>query len=321
MLSRVACSLYWFGRYVERAENTARLVGVNANLLLDLPRRTEFGWAPLIAISGGEEVFRLWYDRPDETSVIRFLLTDANNPDSIASSLAQARENLRSTRDVFPREAWSEINDLFLFVQEQGQRAVQLRHRLAFLERVIRSAQQLSGLLDGTMSHDEAYRFLRLGYDLERADMTTRIIDIRSASLLPQRHDELAPFQNIQWMSVLRSLSGYQMYRRHVRLRVSGPLVLRFLLQDEAFPRAVAYCLGRLETGLSRLPRNDAALDHAAQLRRQLREADVQQLAEAGLSSFLDGIQLGLIRLHEVIEQTYFLAGTAGSSEASAPGQ
>jgi uncharacterized alpha-E superfamily protein len=321
MLSRVASNIYWFGRYVERAENTARLISVNANLLLDLPRRIEFGWAPLVAISGGEQDFRVWYDRMNEANVIRFLLTDERNPCSIVSALAQARENLRTTRDILPREAWIEINDLYLFVREQGERAITLRHRLAFLERVIRSAQHLSGMLNSTMSHDDAYRFLRLGHNLERADMTTRIIDIRSASLLPQQHDELAPFQNIQWMSVLRSLSGYQMYRRHVRLRVSGPLVLRFLLQDETFPRAVAYCLNRLETGLSRLPRGQDGLVITAQLREQLRKADVQGLVESGLSEFLDEFQLGLIRLHEQIEQTYFHTGAGTATEPSAGDQ
>ena len=310
MLSRVASSIYWFGRYVERAENTARLVGVNANLLLDLPRRVEFGWAPLVAITGGEEIFRVWHDRMDEANVLHFLLADERHTGSIAASLALARENLRTMRDIVPREAWTELNDLMLFVREHASRAVQLRQRQTFLERVIRSSQHLSGLLNSTMSHDDAYRFLRLGYNLERADMTTRIIDIRSASLLPQQSEELAPFQNIQWMSVLKSLSGYQMYRRHMRLRVSGPLVLRFLLQDENFPRAVAYCVERLATGLRKLPRGGAALAITAEMKAQLRQADVQTLAESGLNEFLDEFQLGLIRLHEQIEQTYFLAGT-----------
>jgi uncharacterized alpha-E superfamily protein len=313
MLSRVANSIYWFGRYVERAENTARLVGVNTNLLLDLPRRVEFGWAPLVAITGREETFRVWHDRMDEASVLDFLLTDERNPGSIAASLAQARENLRTVRDILPREAWAELNDLMLFVREQGPRAVQLRQRQGFLDRVVRSSQHLAGLLNSTMSHDEAYRFLRLGHNLERADMTTRIIDIRSASLLPQQSEELAPFQTIQWMSVLKSLSAYQMYRRHIRLRVSGPVVLRFLLQDETFPRAVAYCLGRLEAGLRRLPRGAAALSITAGLKARLRQADVQKLAEAGLNEFLDEFQLGLIRLHDEIERTYFLAGTAAA--------
>lgn len=321
MLSRVASNIYWFGRYVERAENTARLISVNANLLLDLPRRIEFGWAPLIAISSGEQDFRALYDRMDEASVVRFLLADERSPYSIVSTLALARENLRTTRDILPREAWSEINELFLFAREQGERAVTQRHRLSFLERVIRGAQQLSGLLNSTMSHDDAYRFLRLGYNLERADMTTRIIDIRSASLFLQQHEELAPFQNIQWMSVLRSLSGYQMYRRHVRLRVSGPLVLHFLLKDTAFPRAVAYCLERLETGLCRLPRGQDGLAVTAQLREQLQHARVQDLVDSGLSEFLDTIQLGLIRLHEQIEQTYFSGEAGNVIEASASGQ
>jgi uncharacterized alpha-E superfamily protein len=307
MLARVAHSIYWFGRYVERAENMARLVGVNANLLFDMPRRVEFGWSPLISITGGDELFRVWYDQADEASVVRFLLVDENNPGSILSSLAKARENLRTSRDIFHREAWEGLNDLHLYVRDQGDRPAQRRYRQAFLDRVIRSTQHLSGLLGSTMSRDDAFNFLRIGFNLERAEMTSRIIDIRSESLLPHQSDELAPFQTIQWMSVLKSLSGYQMYRRKVRLRVSGPEVLRFLLQDKEFPRAVHFCLDKLESCLRRLPRHEHCLAAIEKLQAVVVVAEVDRLVEAGLSEFLDSLQLRLNRLDGQIHATYFI--------------
>ncbi len=306
MLSRVANSIYWFGRYIERAENTARLVNVNANLLLDLPRKVEFGWGPLISITSSDELFNVWYDNADEASVARFLLVDGNNPSSILSSLASARENLRVTRDIFHREAWECVNDLYLFVRDQGDKVTTRRSRLVFLERVVRSTQNLAGMLGSTMSRDDAFNFMRIGFNLERAEMTSRIIDIRSESLLPHQSDELAPFQNIQWMSVLKSLSGYQMYRRKVRLRVTGPGVLRFLLQDKEFPRAIYFCLDKLEHCLQRLPRHEATLSIIEKLQASVVVAEVDALAESGLSDFIDSLQLGLSRLDSHISATYF---------------
>jgi uncharacterized alpha-E superfamily protein len=186
---------------------------------------------------------------------------------------------------------------------------VQRRYRLAFLDRVIRGTQHLSGLLGSTMSRDDAFNFMRIGFNLERAEMTSRIIDIRSESLLPHQSDDLAPFQNIQWMSVLRSLSGYQMYRRKVRLRVTGPEVLRFLLQDKEFPRAVHFCFDKLEHCLQRLPRHEGCLDAIEKLQARVVVAEVDSLVKAGLSDFLDSVQLQISRLDSRISTTYFHHG------------
>jgi uncharacterized alpha-E superfamily protein len=317
MLSRVASHIYWFGRHTERAESTARLVGVNANLLLDLPRKMTFGWAPLVAITGGEEIFRNLYPETDEVSVVRFLLADARNPGSILSSLSLARENLRTTRDTLTRETWEVVNELYLYVREQGERSVQRRLRPAFLDRVIRTCQQLVGLLGSATSRDDAFNFMRLGYNVERADMTSRILDIRSESTLPVQDDELGPFQNIQWMSLLKSLSAYQMYRRHVRARVSGPLVLKFLLQNDAFPRAVMFSLNRIEAGLKRLPHNRECLAANQRLKQAIANADVQALVVSGLSEFLDRVQQDLSRLHELVSETYFRIEAAAPATGS----
>lgn len=312
MLSRVASNIYWFGRFIERSESTARMVGVHANLLLDLPRKMQFGWVPLIAITGNEETFRADYKDTDEASVVRFLLADERNPGSIVASLRQARENLRTTRDSLPREVWEQVNDLYLFVREQGDKPVSRRYRQAFLDRVIRTSQQLVGLLASITSRDDAFNFMRLGYNVERADMTTRILDIRSESLLTVRNEELAPFQNIQWMSLLKSLSAYQMYRRHVRMRVSGPPALKFLLQNDAFPRAAMFCFNRIEAGLKRLPHHRACMAANRRLTQKVAKADVEALVQSGLSTFLDDLQQDLSQLHELISKTYFRADTPG---------
>ncbi len=323
MLSRVAQNIYWMTRYVERAEDTARLINVNTNLLLDLPRHTTFGWLPLIFIVGAEKLF--FEKEPnrlaDEANVVRFLIGDSEHPGSIISSLAAARENLRTTRDTVPQDAWEQINGLYIYARDH---VPSRRGRYEFLRRVIHGAQQIGGLLAGTMSRTAAYDFVRLGHYLERADMITRILDVRSANLLPRagqsqsqsqsqsqilalEKEEQDPFESIQWMSVLKSLSAYQMYRQQVRVRVSGPDVLKFLLQDEYFPRAVAFCLRQLEICLRKLPRNEAALAALAALRHKLNAAAVPELAREGLHQFIDEVQIGFGELHDQIAATYFM--------------
>ncbi|MFO1424534.1 MAG: alpha-E domain-containing protein [Candidatus Competibacteraceae bacterium] len=323
MLSRVAQNIYWMTRYVERAEDTARLINVNTNLLLDLPRTTTFGWLPLIFIVGAEKLFfeKDPHRLADETNVVKFLIGDRENSGSIISSLAAARENLRTTRDTVPQEAWEQINGLYIYARDH---LPNRRGRYEFLRRVIHGAQQIGGLLAGTMTRTAAYDFVRLGHYLERADMTTRILDVRSANLLshasqaqtqtlmppqisaPATQEEQDPFESIQWMSVLKSLSAYQVYRQQVRVRVNGPDVLKFLLQDEYFPRAVAFCLRQLDICLRKLPRHEAALAALAALRQTLNAATVPELAREGLHDFIDEVQIGLGELHDQIAAAYF---------------
>lgn len=306
MLSRVAENLYWFGRYLERAENTARLINVNTYLMLDLPRLFTPGWLPLVEISGNERPFLKAYKEASETNVLRYMIIDPDNPDSILSTLKNARENLRTTRDVTPREVWELINDLYYDVRDHGHRAIPRQQRHDRLTEIIRGVQLIAGTLFTGTSFDTAFRFMRLGFNIEQTDMTTRILDVTSGDLLPHQHDELASLQNIQWMSVLKSLTAYQMYRRHVRLRVNGPSVLMFLLQNSDFPRAVRFGLDRMEAQLKRLPNNRPSLRHIRQLKHLVADADVRSLSESGLHEFVDEIQLGLSELHDSYGEAYF---------------
>jgi uncharacterized alpha-E superfamily protein len=311
MLSRVAENLYWMARYLERAEDLARLVNVNSNLVLDLPRHSDFGWEPLVAITGGAERFGELYEELDERSVVRFLVADRRNPGSILSSLDAARENLRTTRDIVPREAWEQLNDLYLTARQRTQSGVPKRGRYEFLLGLIGCCQQVTGLLAGTMSRNEAYWFIKAGRYLERADMTARIVDVRSEDLLAERPDDLTPFANIQWMSVLKSLTAYQMYRHHVRLRVRAPDVLRFLLQDDLFPRAVVHCLGEVTASLQHLPNHAAPVRAAGQLQARVRAEPVQALWPGDLPAFLDGLQSAIAGLHDGIDATWFAVEAA----------
>lgn len=308
MLSRVAEQLYWLARHIERAENTARLINVNTNLLLDLPRRHEFGWQPLIDITSSNELFNSLYEEPDERSVIRFLVSDKSNPGSIQSCLFLARENLRTTRDIIPREAWELLNDLNLFLKNNIVNSTSRRRRYGFLKTIIGGSHQITGLLAGTMNHDEGYDFMRMGRNLERADMTTRLVDVRSGDLLLE-HEGLTPFENIQWVSLLKSLTAYQMYRQYMKLRVRGPEVLKFLLQTEIFPRSCAHCLLQIQQCLENLPENDTLQRSVLSLRRNVKETDTAELARSGpgLHQYMDQLQMQFAVLHDALASRYFL--------------
>jgi uncharacterized alpha-E superfamily protein len=317
MLSRVAENIYWMARYVERAENTARIINVNANLLLDLPQGIAPGWAPIIAITGSGDLYRERYGDCEERNVLKFLVGDANNPGSILNSLAFARENARSIRDFIPREAWEHLNEVYLYARDNVQTGLAKRGRYHFLRQVIRGAQTLTGMLAGTMNHDAGYDFLRIGRNLERADMTTRIVDVRSASLLPEQAG-LRPFETIQWVSVLKSLTAYQMYRRKMQARVERAAVLRFLFQDRDFPRAFYHCVGEAEQSLANLGRNDAPLRVLGRLKRSALNADLASLSQQEVHALIDQLQLGLSDLHEEIARAYFLVAVSASQVQAA---
>ncbi len=311
MLSRVAEDLYWFGRYIQRAENTARVVAVHSNLVLDLPRNVAVGWSALVEILGVDEQFRARYgSNYAETDVVRFLVLDTDNPGSVATSLSSAREILRTVRESMPDETWEHINNVHLMLQEGGERLLGRTRRQTLLQHVLDAGLMTYGILTASMSHEVGFQFMRLGTNLEQADMTTRIIDVRTSSLIKPRSadEQLRPFQNIQWMSVLHSLTAYHMYRRHERARVRGSAVLRFLLQDREFPRSVMFCLNMISTTLPKLPPSRAAERALERTRAVVSDANIDKLLESGLHTWIDEVQVGLGKLHEAIATSYFRA-------------
>jgi uncharacterized alpha-E superfamily protein len=306
VLARVVENVYWLARYLERADNTARLVSVNTHLTLDLPRGYALGWLPLVDISGARELFDASERRADEANVVQFLIADPDNPGSIVSSLQLARENARTLRDILPTDAWEVLNQFFQQFTEELRTGLSRRARFNFLKQIVLASQTLMGVLEGTMNRNDAYTFMMLGRNLERADMTSRIVDVRSAQLLPPDAAELHPFDTIQWMSVLRSLSGYEMYRLSRRTRVSRVDVLEFVLRDEQFPRACMLCLRQIELCLRALPRSAGVLDALAGACRFLGEAGLGALDQEGLHELIDRLQVYICGVHDSIAGTYF---------------
>ncbi len=306
MLSRVAENIYWLARYIERAENTARLIRVNSHLVLDTPRGITPGWQPLVEITGLNAAFYAVDREPNERNIVRFLIGDQNNPGSILSSLAAARENCRTVREALPRTSWETLNELYLFAKENVASGLTKGGRDDFLERIVAGSQGLTGLLGSVMYRDVAWQFSRVGRNLERADMTTRIIDVRSTDLFPDDLLESRSLDTLQWISVLRSLSGYQAYRRHVAIRVSRSDVLGFLFHDDAFPRSIMHCLDAVEQSLEELGNSGAAMRATQALKRKLRSTKVAELDQAALHDFIDAFQIAIMGLHGHIAEAYF---------------
>jgi uncharacterized alpha-E superfamily protein len=318
MLSRVAENIYWMGRYLERAEDAARLVSVNTNLLLDLPKGIAPGWEPLIVISGAVQEFREQHAECTERRALRFLIGDEKNSSSILSSLRGARENCRTIRDIVPRESWEDINDVYFYARENLQAGLTKGGRHKYLRQIVRGCQTIVGSLAGTMNHDEGFAFLRLGRFAERADMTTRIVDVGTGNFLAihahtrtrEELDTPEPFDNILWMSVLRSLSAFQMYRQHVRERVNGADVVGFLLQNALHPRSVVRCLTEMQKTLEGVPNADRVQRAVGAAQKLAWSADIEALLGEPLHTFIDQLQLAFAAIHEAIAVSWFLPRT-----------
>jgi uncharacterized alpha-E superfamily protein len=318
LLSRVAEGVYWAGRYAERAEATARLVKVHTELFLDLPKSAGVGWSPLLALTGSGQAFSTQYSDAAEDVVVAFLAVDADNPSSVIASLAKARSNLRVTRTVLPSASWEVLNGLFLWAMETSAQAVDRRTRMAWMDHIVGQCQLFTGSLAGTMCHDESYSFLEIGRYIDRADMTTRVLDVQAEILVGQGGDTLRPYADVTWMSVLHSLATRHMFLQHGHSGGSGPDALRCLLKHPRFPHSIEHCLTAVSRCLLELPAHHEPMAGCAAVQSQLEDADVAELAQAGLHEFADSLQQGLGRLHDLVTETYFRGARSGSDMVAA---
>ena len=212
MLSRVADSIYWLNRYIERAENVARFVDVNLNLLMDSPVGTAQQWEPLIAVTGDRAKFLERYDQATAENVLHFLTFDENSPNSIRSCVRAARENARSVRETISSEMWEQVNAFYLQVEDAA-KASDIKDTHDFYAEVKMASHLFAGVMDATLSWNESWQFGQLGRFLERADKTARILDVKYFLLLPSPQEVGTPLDNLQWIALLKSASAYEMYQ------------------------------------------------------------------------------------------------------------
>lgn len=320
MLSRVAENLYWMTRYMERAEDTARLINAVTLMSLDMPQDVRFGWDSLLRVAGLDQLFYTHYSEANEAAVIRFLQRDEKNPSSILACITRARENTRTFREVLPWECWEWVNELYLYARSNLTHDLDRRRRYEVLQAVIRRRQSIVGLLAGTMSRDAAFQFLRLGRNVERADMTTRILDVSCAVILPSGDPAAAQYGDLLWMNILKALSAYQMYRRYVSVHADRERVIDFVLRNREFPRTVFHCLREIAEVLRTLPQPAVPLTAVQELLAVVDAAKPGELANGHLHQLTDQMQLGLARIADALRRQYFPAGeiAAQSSEIAA---
>ncbi len=311
MLSRVADSIYWMSRYIERADNVARFVNVNLNLMLDSDVGQEQQWRPLINTSGDHKTFDKKYGEATQENVIHFLAFDPENPNSILSCLRSARENARTVREIITSSMWQQLNEFYFFVRDAASKPDEVESLSRLFQQIRRGAATFMGLTDGTMTRGEGWHFSHLGRMLERADKTSRILDMKYFILLRSVNEVGAPIDHIQWGAVLRSASAFEMYRKEF-VRVSPMRVVEFLLFHHAFPRSVRFCLHSAKDSLYAISgtpdgqvRNDAERQLGS-LCADLTFFKLDEVVESGLHEYLDQLQDRMNTVGEEVFQTFY---------------
>jgi uncharacterized alpha-E superfamily protein len=298
MLSRVADAVFWMSRYIERAENVARFIDVNQAISLGGRIGISDQWAPLIYASGDEKLFEeLYRNEFSRKNVTRFLTFDRRNPNSILSCVASARENARTIRDILSTAMWEAVNRFHLRVREAlGEERGILNNPHAFLERVKRASHQVIGVTGVTLSHGEAWNFAMLGRLLERADKTSRILDVKYFTLLPNPGLVGSSIDIVQWTALLESTSALHMYRKRFG-RISYLNVIDFLILDRHFPRSIRFCLSEAEqclhaiTGAPLGTFSCPAEQLLGVLNAKLNFSSVEDVRREGLHEFIDDVQ------------------------------
>lgn len=323
MLSRVADSIFWMSSYVERADNVARFIDVNLNLSLDLGPGLSHQWLPLVYTTGDQEDFHKRYATADQSNVIQFLTFDEENPNSILSCFRSARENARTIREMISSQMWEELNKCYLAVRSAKSNPDVLLSPGDFFNQIKRSAYLLEGVTISTMSHGEAWHFSRLGKLVERADKTSRILDVKYFLLLPSVADVGTPLDTTQWAALLKSASALEMYRKK-HGRIIPNRVAEYLILDPDFPRTIRFCVIRAEESLlaitsgTRGSFRNKAEQRLGRMRAELDYAHIDEIVEMGMHEFIDGLQSKLNEVGVAIFETFF-ATRSGSEAIQAP--
>jgi len=324
VLSRVGDAIYWASRYVERAENVARFIEVNLNSMLETPILQRTSWRPLVMTTGDQEYFDRSHSETNAEAVAWFLTFDPTYPNSILSSLAQARDNARTVREIISREMWQELNEFYLMVKQASRDPFRVGEMGDFLRKVKLSGIHYEGVTNATLSRGEAWSFARLGRLLERADKTSRILDVKYYALLPAPALSDAVLDQAGWGALLNSVSALQMYRQHHH--VTNPAdVARFLLLNRQFPRSILYCVSEAQLSLHAItgtPLKSSA--HRGErllgrLQANLSYTSIEDVMEQGLHQYIDWLQRSLNDVGEAIQTGFFGYAPAAPGATTTP--
>ena len=310
LLARYADAAFWMARYMERAENLARILDVTETFTSDQPG--DPNWRSIIQINADEERFFDRHDKADGKNVLTYYALDRKNPTSIASTVAAARENARTLRPLISTEMWSQINVFHGWLSDLKTQDVQRTRLSRFCGLVKEGCQTHAGIIEGTFYRDQGWYFYHLGKNLERADQTTRLVDIKYHTLLPTPEHVGTAVDEAGWNAVLRSAAGYHAYRRVHPRGMQPAKVAGFLLFDEEFPRSPVLCMSQMNRLLTRLKSRYAlrggnqALERLDEIEALMGEQTIGDVIGSGLHEFLDFLQRQLTRLSSELAADFF---------------
>ncbi len=314
MLSRVANSVYWMNRYIERVENYARFVSVNINLSYDLPGLLSEQWTYLLEATGDKESFSLLYPEMSKDLVIEYITFDSENSNSIFSCLSYARENARTIKETLPKEVWEHINGFYLtFKKFASQKNRSIDDLNTFYENIKEECQLFTGMLEATLTRNESYFFGSVGRMLERADKTSRFLDIGYFNYtVSADQKDTNPQDLLIWSAVLKSVSAFNMYRQQYK-NLNQKTIIEFLIKDRDFPRAMLYSLKKAEYSLYRISgaRMQDSYTNSAEkalslLKTQVDFTETSEIINTGLHKFLNDFQLQINNIDNEIFKVYF---------------
>jgi uncharacterized alpha-E superfamily protein len=312
MLSRIAESLFWLARYIERAEDTARILDVNYHMLLEQSQQSyRLRWEPLIVMAGEEKLFGKLYDEVNAENVFEFLAFSEKNPSSIVQCVSKARENARTIRDRISREMWEDINGFYFVVTRFNPEEEIAAGPHRFCEKIKFGSHRFHGVTDATLPHDDGWEFLRIGWSLERAEMTARLVDVQYHNLL-ESPGTFADPGNHQWMAVLKSVGAYEAYHRQYHSAIEPELVAEMLILNHQHPRSIRFSIQEVQAGLRAISGTgpgayaNEAERLAGKVLERLRYDTIGEIFKQGLHKYLKELSRMSEAIGEDIARTYF---------------
>ena len=313
MLGKTAAGLFWMFRYLERSENTARLLDAGFRLALTRSTAAENEWVSVMTSAGTKQAFMEKYERFETAHVIDFLLRDQSNPSSVMSMIQSARDNARLLRTALTRELWEVTNECWLTLKELLSRPIRERELPLALSTIQQQNALLGGTLHGTMMRNEIFDFARLGTFLERADSTARILDVKYYLLLPSVSLVGSSLDNVQWETILRSVSAQRAYHRLHQGDVHPKGIADFLILDRRMPRSLTFCCLKIVDNLTYLAKDygvrHPCFEQAERVLARLMDRSIDEIVESGLHEVIQDFIRDNNALGVQIEKDYRFYG------------
>ncbi|WP_017670151.1 alpha-E domain-containing protein [Blastomonas sp. AAP53] len=309
MLGKTAGGLFWMQRYLERSENIARLVDAGFRIALTRSEAAEDEWASVLSTAGVRQAYSQRYDKVDGSSVINFLLRDKANPSSVMSVIEGARNNARLVRTALTREVWEATNECWMTLKEALRTQISDNELPDVLSLIRQQSAQVRGAQSGTMMRNDIYFFAQLGTFVERADSTARILDVKYYVLLPSLSYVGSSLDNVQWETILRSVSAYRAFRWLNPGETNPRNIAQFMILDQVMPRSLAFCAGRMTGALEAIAREyggaGESLTHASALSRELAATNIDMIVDNGLHQFIQDFIKRNNAISALIEQEF----------------